>query len=143
MHPILAQARIQYVNDTVTPIEIINLVIAYAIIAAFILSVAYVFYGGFRLIFSGGDETKVKAAMGTIRHAIIGLIITIFATTIISLVGNLIGLDVIGKILDFDTIVGNMRALIDRLTGQTGDALSNGAASSGGGNVQYNYSKDF
>lgn len=131
-----------------SPLEIIYQVIAYAIILAFILSVAFVFYGGFRFIFSGGDEAKVKAATGTIRHAILGLIITILAVTIVSLVGNFFGLDIIGRLLDSSEIIQNVRNAIDRLSGtQTNDLLQSGGdvlqGSSTNTSLEYNYARDF
>jgi predicted permease len=58
-------------------IDIINKGLAYAIIAAGLLSVIFIFVGGFSLILSGGNEEKIKSAVGTIRYSIIGLIITI------------------------------------------------------------------
>lgn len=133
----LQASGLTLVDQQTSPVEMINKVMAYAIIAAFVLSVVYVFYGGFKFIFSGGDEGKVKQATGTIRHAIIGLIITILATFIISLVGQLFGLDVIGELLDFNEIVSSIQSLIDRLGGGGG---STGLGSGGGSqSIQYDF----
>lgn len=141
MLPIYAlQSNLTFVNTTATPVDLINKVIAYAILAAFILSVVFVFYGGFRLIFSGGDETKVKQATGTIRHAIIGLVVTILATFIVSLVGQLFGLDVIGELLDFNQILASIQALIDRLSGH---ATTNGLGGGSSSGIDYNFSSNF
>ncbi len=134
------QTQLNFVEANATPVDMINKVIAYAILAAFILSVVFVFYGGFRLIFSGGDETKVKTATGTIRHAIIGLVVTILATFLVSLVGQLFGLDVIGELLDFDEIIASIQTLIDRLGGKGG---TTGLGSGGSGGVDYNFSGEF
>jgi len=74
-------------------IKLINIGIAFAIIAAGILSVLYIFIGGLKFIFSGGMEDRVKIAINTIRYAIIGLIVTILSFTIISVVGRVFGLN--------------------------------------------------
>lgn len=136
---ILQASALTLVDQQTSPVDMINKVMAYAIIAAFILSVVYVFYGGFKFIFSGGDDGKVKQATGTIRHAIIGLIITILATFIISLVGQLFGLDVIGELLDFDEIVNSIQTLIDRLGGGGSSGLRGGGGSQ---SIQYDFGGD-
>jgi len=134
LHTLLA-LDIKYVDQQSTPIDIINKVIAYAIIAAFILSLAYVLFGGFKFIFSGGDEGKIKGAMGTIRHAIIGLLITIFAVVIVQIIGQIVGIDVISEIFNYDEIGANINNLLERLTG-------NGGGGSTGG-LEYDFGRDF
>lgn len=141
-------AQLNLVSQS-SPLELIYKVIAYAILAAALLSVAFVFYGGFRFIFSGGDEAKVKAATGTIRHAILGLIITILAVTIISLIGRFFGLDIVGTLLNSNEIITNIRGAIERLSGtQTNSLLQTGGdpiqgSSSASGSLDYNYARDF
>ena len=71
------------------PIDLINLAIGLALLAAAVLSVYYMFYGGIALILSGGNDEKIKEAMGTIRYAIIGLIVTLLAVGFIYLLGNM------------------------------------------------------
>lgn len=132
-------ADIRYVDQVSTPLEIINKVIAYAIIAAFVLSVGYIFYGGFRFIFSGGDEGKIKQATGTIRHAILGLLITVFAVVIVQIIGQLLGMDVISEILNYEEIGRTVQSLLDRFSGG-GGVLETGTSSS---SVDYNFSSDF
>ncbi len=85
-------------------VEIINKGLAYAIIAAGLLSVIFIFIGGISFILSGGQEEKIKQAVGTIRYAIIGLIITVLAVVIVSTVGKALGLDII-KYINFSDII--------------------------------------
>ena len=85
-------------------VEIVNRGIAYAIIFAGFLSVVFIFVGGFSFILSGGQEDKIKHAVSTIRYAIIGLVITIFAVIIVGTVGKVLGID-INKYLNFSDIV--------------------------------------
>jgi hypothetical protein len=105
-------------------IDIINKGLAYAIIAAGLLSVIFIFVGGFSLILSGGNEEKIKSAVGTIRYSIIGLIITILAVVIVGTVGRLIGLDII-RYINFNDVIANIQSLTTNIQG----------SSSSGGNV--------
>lgn len=98
-------------------LEIINRGIAYAIIIAGFLSLVFIFVGGISFILSGGQEEKIKNAVGTIRYAIIGLIITILATVIIGTVGKALGLDIIRYI--------NFSDIIDTITSITSQGGSN------------------
>lgn len=91
-------------------VEIINKGLAYAIIVAGLLSVLFIFWGGISFIFSGGKEDKVKQAVGTIRYAIIGLIITVLSVVIVATVGRVIGLDII-KYINFSDIVENINSI--------------------------------
>lgn len=84
--------------------ELINRGLAYAIIAAGLLSVIFIFIGGISFILSGGQEDKIKQAVSTIRYAIIGLIITILAVIIVNAVGQVIGLNTI-EYIRFEEII--------------------------------------
>lgn len=91
-------------------VEIINKGLAYAIIAAGLLSVIFIFVGGISFILSGGQEDKIKTAVSTIRYAIIGLIVTVLSVVIVGAVGKVIGLDII-KYINFSDIVENISSL--------------------------------
>ena len=52
---------VAFTEADLTPLDVANRVIAYAILAAFFLCVVYVFYGGFRFIFSGGDDGRIRS----------------------------------------------------------------------------------
>ncbi len=90
--------------------DIINKGLAYAILFAGILSVIFIIIGGFSFILSGGSEDKIKQAVGTIRYAIIGLVITILSVVIVQAVGQFIGLDVV-KYLNLGDIFHNVQSL--------------------------------
>jgi len=85
-------------------LEIINKGLAYAIIVAGLLSVVFIFIGGISFILSGGQEEKIKQAVGTIRYAIIGLVITVLAVVIVGTVGKAMGLNII-EYIDFGDII--------------------------------------
>lgn len=75
--------------------EIISIFVAYAIIIAGFLSVVFIFFGGFSFILSGGQEDKIKQAVGTIRYAIIGLIVSILAIVIVGIIGKALGINIV------------------------------------------------
>ena len=93
--------------------ELANVAVAYALLIAGFLSVVFIFYGGISFILSGGDSNKVKAAIDTIRYAIIGLVIVIFSFTIVAIVGRFFGYDLISYI-SFARIV----EIIERIAGR-------------------------
>lgn len=101
-------------------LEVINRGIAYAIIVAGFLSVVYIFYGGISFILSGGQEDKIKQAVSSIRYAIIGLVITLFAVVIVAFVGRAMGLNVIEYIN-----LGEIFELVSDITSEGGSGGSN------------------
>lgn len=105
--------------------DIINKGLAYSILLAGLLSVVFIIIGGFSFILSGGAEDKIKQAMGTIRYAIVGLVVTILSVIIVSMVGQFIGLDVV-KYLNVSDIFRSVQGI--------GESFKN-STSSGGSTV--------
>ena len=60
-------------------------------IAAFILALLFLLFGGIQWIISGGDKTKIEKARNTLTYAIVGLILVLLALFIINLIGGLFG----------------------------------------------------
>lgn len=89
---------------------LINRGLAYALIIAGVLSVVFIFIGGISFILSGGNDEKIKTAVGTIRYAIIGLIITVLAGVIVEAVGGALGINVI-QYLNFSEIFDIVRSI--------------------------------
>lgn len=135
--PPIAQ-QLTFVHPALTPIEALNKFIAYSILIAFVLAVAYILWGGFKFIFSGGDDNKVKQAMSTIRHAIIGLIIVIGAVFIVYIVGQVLGMDIGKHLFNYDEIVTDIRGIIDGLSGRS--SLLPGTNST---SIDYSFERDF
>jgi len=99
--------------DTIENFDILGIIrygIAYALIISGFLSVVFIFVGGISFILSGGQEDKIKSAVGTIRYAIIGLIVTILATVIIATVGKAMGLNLI-EYINFGDIVNTIKSI--------------------------------
>lgn len=102
--------------------DIVNRGIAYALLAAGLLSIVFIFIGGISFITSGGNEDKIKQAVSTIRYAIVGLIITIVAVLIVNILGRTIGLDVTSYI-SFDEIATIIQTIADEI--KTGGTTTN------------------
>ncbi|MDP2691423.1 MAG: hypothetical protein Q8O95_03420 [bacterium] len=68
------------------PVSVIKEAIAWAIIFAAILCIIFIFIGGISFILSGGQDEKIKSAVGTIRYAIIGLVVVILSVTMVNIV---------------------------------------------------------
>lgn len=51
-----------------------------------VITVALFVYGAFLILTSGGDDSKVSSGRDAIRNAVIGLLITLLATTIVQLI---------------------------------------------------------
>jgi inner membrane protein involved in colicin E2 resistance len=96
-------------------VDIANLAIALGILIAGGLSIFYIFAGGISFILSGGQEDKIKQAVHTIRYAIIGLIITIFAVTVIAIVGSIFGFELTAYIR-WDRMTEMISNIVERIT---------------------------
>ena len=68
------------------PISLVKDVIAWAIIAAGALCIAFIVVGGISFILSGGQEDKIKQAVNTIRYAIIGFIVVLLSVFMVSVI---------------------------------------------------------
>jgi len=56
-------------------------------IASFV-AIGYIIYGGVQFVISQGEADKTKRARQTIINGLIGLVIAIFATAIVTFIGN-------------------------------------------------------
>lgn len=60
-----------------------------------VLSISFLSYGGILWITSGGDKQKLEKSRKTIIFSIIGLILMALSLLIVTVVGKLLGVDVI------------------------------------------------
>ncbi len=95
-------------------IDLLNIFIGVAWLIAAALSVYYMFYGGISLILSGGDDKKISDAMGSIRYAIIGFVVTILSIAFIYLLGNVMGVQV-AEYINIERIYTLMMSLGERI----------------------------
>lgn len=74
--------------------EFILLIISIFVLAAGMLSILFILWGGLLLILSGGKDDKIKPAINTIRFAVIGVVVTVMTIFLFPVFGRLLWLDV-------------------------------------------------
>ena len=99
----IAQAKVNITSGTInSPIftnnmefwDFVLLVISIFVLAAGVLSIVFVLYGGLLLILSWWKEDKIKPAINTIRYAIFWLIITVASIFLFPILWRLLWIDV-------------------------------------------------
>jgi predicted small integral membrane protein len=76
--------------------KVIGNSITIMLIIAIILALVFLILGGIGWITSGGDKAKVAAARSRITYAIIGLVVTLVAFFIVSVVGYIFNVPLVG-----------------------------------------------
>lgn len=66
-------------------------IINYVLAIVGVIALAYLIYGGFRYITSGGNETIIEEAKGTIINAVIGIVIIGVAAALVNFVVRAVG----------------------------------------------------
>ncbi len=75
--------------------NIISVVITILFIAAVVIALVFLIYGGIKWILSGGDKTAVEGARNHIIAAIVGLIIAFASLFILRLIAGVFKVDVL------------------------------------------------
>jgi len=70
--------------------EIVATFVALGLVAATILCLVYIIWGGIGFILSAGNEEKIKKAVHTIRFSIIGLFVSFIAFFIVRFIAGLL-----------------------------------------------------
>lgn len=81
-------------TDTVQ--NVIQFGTTFLLIAATLLSLAFIIFGGIKWTISGGDKTALEGARKMITYAIIGLVITFLSFFIINTIGDFFGVKLLG-----------------------------------------------
>jgi hypothetical protein len=83
----------QGINPGTDPRIIITNAITIVFVVAILLVLAYLIFGAFKWITSGGDKDAIKGARGMIVNALIGLAVLALAFVIARVVGAILGID--------------------------------------------------
>lgn len=98
----------QIIDPTVLPdvtiIQIIQAVVKFILIVAFVAAFIMLLIGGIRWILAGGDEKAVSSARSTITAALIGLVIVLLAFAIIKLVETFFHVCIISGTITIPTV---------------------------------------
>lgn len=100
--------------ETGSVLQIVTTFLALALIAASVLSLIFIIWGGISFILSAGNEESIKKAMQTIRYSIIGLIVTFLAFFGVAGISRLLD---IPFDLSFTDIVDLMGQIFESLKG--------------------------
>lgn len=93
---------------------IIQGIIRFILIAAFVIAFIMLLVGGIRWILAGGDEKAVASARGTITAALIGLVIVLVAFALIRLVEIFFGVQIIsGEGICIPTVFGTETGCVE------------------------------
>lgn len=76
--------------------NIVKFGITSLLILALLLSLFFLIWGGITWIMSGGDKAGVEAARNKIIYAIVGLVLVFLSFFIISVIGQMFGVTLIG-----------------------------------------------
>jgi hypothetical protein len=97
----LAQGQLVPSELTKTPnlVNVIQALIRFVLIFAFVVAFVMLLIGGIRWIMAGGDEKAVEKARNTITAALIGLVIILVAYAIIRVVESFFGLTILGSVV--------------------------------------------
>jgi len=77
------------------PTALVNTIFRFALGIAGGVAFLLIVYGGFKLAFSGGNPENIQSGREVITSAIVGLLIVIFSTFILQLIGiNILGLPI-------------------------------------------------
>lgn len=78
--------------------DIINEALKYIFPAAGLILLLYLIYGGYQLMLSGGDPKAVESGKQKITSAIIGFVIVFISYWLVQIIGEVLGIEVIGNI---------------------------------------------
>lgn len=76
-------------------VKVVSTAIGFITICAGLYFMIQVMLGGFEWISASGDKGKLEKAQNRITHSLIGLIIVVAAFAIVSIIGTVLGLDIL------------------------------------------------
>lgn len=108
------------VAENLDIMEVFIRFVAIAFIAAGILAVVFIFFGGISFILSGGNEEKIKQAISTIRYSIIGLIACVLAIFVVGVLAKFLGVSETINFLKYSEITEAIRAITQSFGADSG-----------------------
>lgn len=93
--------------------DLVALIVAMLLVFSLFLSLIFLVFGGIKFITSAGDEEKIKKAVGTIRYALVGLVVSLMGYFIVWWLAKLLDAPFD---LSFSHILDLMRQLFTRFS---------------------------
>lgn len=103
--------------------DMLRIAISLIVLVAMVCAVFFIVYGGLMLVLSGGNDDKVSSALGSIRYAVIGLVVIVLAIFIAPHVAALLGLGSYDY-LSPKSITDTVQTLSERIFGSTSGAFT-------------------
>ena len=92
------------ISPTNNIITIVQAIVRFILLIAFVLAFVMLLIGGVRWIMAGGDEKSVEKARNTITAALIGLVVVLIAYAIIRIVETFFNVNIITGIVTLPTV---------------------------------------
>lgn len=102
--------------------RIISVAVGFLTVAASLWFIMQIFAGAFQWLTSGGEKQSLQNAQKRLTHAVIGLLMVILSFALISIIGMIFGIDILG-----------IETLLKTLSPQSLPAGGGGGGGGGGG----------
>lgn len=124
-----ASAPILDPSATYKTADMIRIAISLIVLVAIVCAFFFIIYGGLMLVLSGGDDKKVSSALGSIRYAVIGLVVIVLAIFITPHITSMLGIGS-HEYLSPQTIIDTVQALTEKIFGEASGVLQSSGSSS-------------
>ena len=111
-----------------TTSDMLRIAISLIVLVAMVCAVFFIVYGGLMLVLSGGNDDKVSSALGSIRYAVIGLVVIVVAIFVTPHISRMLGLGS-QDYLSPQSITYTIQTLSERIFGSTSGAFTPSSSS--------------
>lgn len=116
-------------NATYGTADMLRIAISLIVLVAMICAAFFIIYGGLMLVLSGGDDKKVSSALGSIRYAVIGLVVITLAIYLTPQITKMLGINATYDYLSPNSITETVQALLERVFGDSTGVLRGSSSS--------------
>ncbi len=116
-------------NAAYTTSDMLRIAISLIVLVAMVCAGFFIIYGGLMLVLSGGDDKKVSTALGSIRYAVIGLVVIVLAIFLTPHISSMLGIGSYDY-LSPKSITETVQALSERIFGETTGVFQSSSTSS-------------
>lgn len=118
-----ATAPILDASVNYTTSDMLRIAISLIVLVAMVCAVFFIVYGGLMLVLSGGNDDKVSSALGSIRYAVIGLVVIVVAIFVTPHISRMLSLGS-PDYLSPQSITYTIQTLSERIFGSTSGAFT-------------------